>query len=98
VYVVPLFGVDFSAASPTAPPDAGGLRLTFDSLELRIAVADGRARITQWSAISSDVVFDLALQVALAQTLEDSLVTGCLRFHANQACAIAIPGSMQLCR
>jgi len=61
--------------------------LTFTKLQLEATFADGHADITRWIAESPDVVFQLGVHFDLAEQLERSMVTGCVRFKPTPALA-----------
>jgi hypothetical protein len=59
--------------------------LAFDSLELGIDVAHGHAAVTHWRADSPDVDLFIAASVELAPRLDDSAISGCIRFRGTPA-------------
>lgn len=72
------------------PANGDGLpfgRLTFDELEVRGEVRDGRVELTRWHAVSKDVTLELALQIELASMFDDSTLDGCVTFKATPSLA-----------
>ncbi len=58
-------------------------RLTFDELDVRGEIKDGRVEITRWHARSKDVTLELALKIALASDFGASALDGCVTFKAD---------------
>lgn len=54
--------------------------LTFERLEARLQIGDGRVALARWVADSPDVTIELALEIELASAYEGSALRGCLRF------------------
>ncbi len=60
-------------------------KVNIDSLFARVEIKKGKAEITRFDAKSGDGELHIALDVALNQDLNQSLVTGCLRFRGSDA-------------
>lgn len=61
--------------------------VTFDRLDVKVAVADGHLRITTWKLVSKDLSLDLRLDVTFAPELDASTLEGCVRFVAGPGLA-----------
>jgi type II secretion system protein N len=70
--------------------------LTFDRLEARLEVKDGRATLARWVADSPDLTLELELDVSLASKLGRSAITGCVRFKDKPALAQRDPRMVNL--
>jgi len=54
--------------------------IVFEELAISGVVNDGRVELTQWHAVSDDVLLDLKLKIALADNFDDSTLDGCVTF------------------
>ncbi|MGE0547996.1 MAG: hypothetical protein AB7O24_28725 [Kofleriaceae bacterium] len=59
--------------------------IDFETVAIKANLADGRAELTQWSVVSKDLVIKLEASLELASILEESRVTGCVRFAPTAA-------------
>ena len=59
--------------------------LSFGRVDARMTIAGGKATVTGWKVASPDLRLDLALDIQLAKRLDDSTVSGCVRFAATDA-------------
>lgn len=59
--------------------------LTFDRLAIRVELANGKARVSGWKIESPDLALVVDVTLELAKRLEDSSVTGCIRFKPTDA-------------
>lgn len=76
-------GDDASKLQPSKPAGASGIpfgHVTFDKVDVRAEVRQGRVKVTRWQVASKDVAMDLRLDIQLAPNLADSTIDGCLRF------------------
>lgn len=58
-------------------------KLQFDKFEARLEVKKGKAEITKWNVPSKDGEVHLDFEAKLEPLLNDSQVTGCLRFNGS---------------
>jgi type II secretion system protein N len=58
-------------------------RLALDKFEARLEVKKGKAEITKWNVPSKDGEIHLDFEAKLEPLLNDSQVTGCLRFNGS---------------
>lgn len=59
--------------------------LTFDRLEARVDLKDGRATLSRWVADSPDLTLELSLDLELAWPIGRSALRACLRFKPTPA-------------
>ena len=59
--------------------------LTFDSLDIRASVQDGRAEITTWQLVSKDIELHARMRIALDDDLASSTLDGCVWFKESPA-------------
>lgn len=57
--------------------------LDFDRAETTIVLANGHAKVQQWTVASPDVSIELLLDAELARNIADSRIEGCLRFKES---------------
>jgi type II secretion system protein N len=70
-------------------PKAGAMgelsfgHLLLDKFEMKMDVADGHAKLSQWEVQSNDVTLQVTLDVELGRTVKESKVNGCVRFKPS---------------